>query len=54
MYTREMGTICPFGALPCFIVFFALQSVVFWELEKAILGPKRTSGEFGFQDPKTT
>ena len=45
--TREMGTICPFGIFPCFIVFFDSTLAIFplkrsvLELEKAIFGPEK-------------
>ena len=60
-YTREMGTICPFGVFPLFYNNFLLQNwpfllqnVVFWELEKAIFGPEKDKWWiWGSKAPKT-
>ena len=42
MYTREMGTICPFGVFSPVLQYFLLQNwPVFWELEKAIIGAEK-------------
>ena len=61
-YTREMGTICPFGVcFPCFIVLVASQLAIF-PLKRSVLGARKghsraRKGQMvnsGFQDPKTT
>ena len=62
LYTREMGTICPFGFFSPVLWYFllgnwpfSLLNVVFWELEKAIFGPEKDKWWiWGFQDPQTT
>ena len=36
-YTREMGTICPFGFSPCFIAFFASKFAIS-PLKRGVLG----------------
>ena len=44
---RENGTSCPFG-------IFSSMLRQNWGVGRAILRSKRTSGELGFQEPKTT
>ena len=59
MYTREMGTICPFGVFPLFYSIFRFRIGHFPfktqcfanSLKRPYSGPKRTNGEFGV--PKT-
>ena len=40
MYTREMGTICPFGVLPLFFTFtvFVVSKLAIFPLKRSVLG----------------
>ena len=60
VYTREMGTICPFAFFPCFTVFVASKLAIF-PLKRSVLGAwkghfrarKGQTVDLGFQGPRT-
>ena len=57
LYTREMGSICPFGVFPLFYRFVASKLATFplkrREFEKAIFGPKKDKWSIrGSKTPK--